>query len=270
MPYASQVQRLQKLYIADERRWRRHVMSLPPSAAILEPLDTMTWSSTRNGYDAKLFSVAEISDDLMTLIQTVSIRERWPGDYDWTVADEVTIPSISPVYAVSAAHVIASFAATAVTIVNGAGAKRPAVRLTWDGANLTDLKGIKYQMRQLDEAYAETYGIGLARPSVIMDYQAQVYCLDSEGFRTDFPAAPGASVLLDYRHELYAMDLAWADPAYLKVYWRGHINDYTAGEKLISDGVLNSTTYQARIRPLAAWPTDWTAWETVTTGAEYV
>ena len=47
-PYPNQVQRVMTGYIADERKFRRHNMTLPPDAAIIEPLDCISWTSARN------------------------------------------------------------------------------------------------------------------------------------------------------------------------------------------------------------------------------
>lgn len=89
VPYDLQVQRLMAGLIRDHRRMRRHRITLPPGAAILEPLDTIGWTSAANGYVAKVFDVVEVVDDPMTLLQTVSLRERDPADYDWSTAEEL-------------------------------------------------------------------------------------------------------------------------------------------------------------------------------------
>jgi len=49
-PFLSQVQHLMNGYIEDERRFRVHRLTLPPDAAILEPLDSIDWTSARKGY----------------------------------------------------------------------------------------------------------------------------------------------------------------------------------------------------------------------------
>ncbi|PKP71845.1 MAG: hypothetical protein CVT82_00290 [Alphaproteobacteria bacterium HGW-Alphaproteobacteria-4] len=89
VPYGAQVQRVMRAYIEEERRFRRHSLTLPPDAAILEPLDAVVWTSAANGYEAKVFEVSECVDDLGTGLQQVSLRERDPADYDWTPADEL-------------------------------------------------------------------------------------------------------------------------------------------------------------------------------------
>ena len=58
----TQVQRLMRAWIEDERRFRRHSLTLPPDAAMLEPLDTVAWTSAREGYTAKVFEIGDLSD----------------------------------------------------------------------------------------------------------------------------------------------------------------------------------------------------------------
>ena len=76
-----QVERLQKAWLADDRRWRTHVFTLPPRMVAMEPFDVITWTSDRNSYSARPFEVVSVTDDPLTLNQRVTIREV---DYsDW-------------------------------------------------------------------------------------------------------------------------------------------------------------------------------------------
>jgi hypothetical protein len=90
-PYAGQVQRLMAALIADNRRFRRHRFGLPPEAAVLEPLDTISWTSARNGYTNKVMEITGLTDNLMTMTQLVNLREREAGDFAWTASQ--LIPS---------------------------------------------------------------------------------------------------------------------------------------------------------------------------------
>lgn len=153
VPYGGQVQRLMRAYIEDERRFRRHVFSLPPSAAVIEPLDAVAWTSNRNGYAAKVFEVAEISDDLMTLIQTVTIRERDAADYNWVPGYELPSLVVPPTTVMPAAQTVPSWAMTGVALDDaGAVARRPALQMTWDGAGQDDVTALEYEIRRLGGA----------------------------------------------------------------------------------------------------------------------
>ena len=96
VPYPAQVQRLMQALIRDDRRFRRHNIVLPPVAMVLEPLDTIAWTSARNGYEAKLFEVGRITDGAMTLLQGLSLRERDGSDYNWQSSDALPTSVAGP------------------------------------------------------------------------------------------------------------------------------------------------------------------------------
>jgi hypothetical protein len=47
---------------------------------------------------------------------------------------------------------------------------------------------------------------------------------------------------------------------------RGTITDVNAGLLIVAEGILPSTAYEARMRPVVAGPVTWTAWDAATTG----
>jgi hypothetical protein len=203
-PYGPQVQRIMASYIRDERRFRRHGATLPPDAAVLEPLDAIVWTSTRNSYASKLFEVGEVADDTLTILQRVALREADPGDYAYNPADQqpYTVPSFNPV--VPPVQTVPGFAAPAYTIAdNSSLARRPAIRLTWDGADQDDVSGLEWE-------------VYLTSGSIVT---------------------------------------------------RGSTSNVLAGEQVVTEGILPSTTYNARVRFIANRPTAWTAFVPVTTAS---
>jgi hypothetical protein len=149
-PWANQVQRLMQAWIAEERRFRRHQLVLPPDTTILEPHDVISWTSVRNGYSAKLFEVAEIVHDPVSLLQAVSLREVDPADYDWNTSLE--LPWVAPVPGASLppAQTVPSFAATGTALDDNSGnPRRPAILLTWDGTGQDDVSALEYELRLL-------------------------------------------------------------------------------------------------------------------------
>ena len=143
-----QVQRLMKAYIAEERRFRRHGLTLPPRAAVIEPLDTVSWTSTANGYIDKRFQVGEVSDDLATCLQRVALRERDPSDYDYPA--ELFLPSEAgasgPVR--PPAQGVPNWAVIFDAIKDAGGTnRRPALRVSWDGSEQDDVTGVEWQVR---------------------------------------------------------------------------------------------------------------------------
>jgi len=148
VPYGDQVQRLMRAYIEEERRFARHVITLPPEALVLAPLDTVSWTSARNGYTAKLFEVVEVVDGLFTGLQHVSLRERDPADYDWSSSFELPSSPGSGALVVPAALAVPGFALTGIAINDaGAVARRPALRLSWDGTALDGVPALEWEVR---------------------------------------------------------------------------------------------------------------------------
>lgn len=133
VPYPGQVQRLMRAWIEDERRFRRQVIALPPDSAHVELIDTMDWSSLRNGYGGKDWSVHEILEDPRTGIRQFSIRERDPLDYSWR--PDFELPS-APAPAAPAPVIpepVSGYAATAVILRDQGGiARRAGIRQVWD------------------------------------------------------------------------------------------------------------------------------------------
>lgn len=145
----EQVQRLMAAWIKDERRARRHSLTLPPEAAGLDPLDVVSWTSEANGYTSKAFEVGQISDDLVTCNQALSLRERDNQDFVWVpAADEVAViyPSsnviILPVSVVPVWFVEGAFLADPDGF-----ARRSGLRFTWDGAAIGAGVSIAYEVR---------------------------------------------------------------------------------------------------------------------------
>ncbi len=149
VPWKSQVQRLGSALIKAERRFARHVITLPPSAMVLEPLDVVSWTSERNGYIAKKFEVIEAGLDPITLLVTVSLREVNPNDYDYDPEEELADDDSGEGVVRPVAQAVEAFAAAAVTLLDNAGAaRRPAVRIAWNGAEQDGVQALEYELRE--------------------------------------------------------------------------------------------------------------------------
>ena len=148
VPYGAQVQRLMVAYIKEERRFRRHGLTLPPDAAILEPLDAISWTSTTNGYASKVFEVSEVTDDLRNCLQRVALRERDPGDYSYPV--DILLPQAPgvPGAVLPVAQSVPGWAVAGFSRTDAAGvARRPALRLSWTGSGQNDVRAIQWEVR---------------------------------------------------------------------------------------------------------------------------
>jgi hypothetical protein len=144
----SQVAQLMAAYIKDARRFRTHRLVLPPEAILLEPLDTIAWTSARNGYTNKIFEVVEITDQPGTINQELVLRERDPSDYGWSAAQD--LPAVVPVIGLSARppQIIAGWSVAASTLKDALGLdRRPAITLSWVGSAALDARLIRYEIR---------------------------------------------------------------------------------------------------------------------------
>jgi hypothetical protein len=202
VPYPAQVRRLMYAWVEEERRFRRHEMTLPPDAAILEPLDAVSWTSAANDYTAKIFEVAGVTEDLRSGLQRVILRERDSADYSYP-----PLPAPEPVSAlpvIPPAQTVPSFAVIGTSILDATGtARRPALSLTWE-PDLADVRGIMWEVR------VQATGVVVARNST---------------------------------------------------------QDVAAGALIVAEGIVASTAYESRARPVVDRLSDWTAWIAATTPA---
>jgi hypothetical protein len=124
------------------------VIGLPPAAVALQPLDTIAWTSVRNGYSGKLFRVEAI-DDLADHGLIVSLVEVDPDDWDWHApTDEDTDDDFDPQTIDTAAQAIQSFSVTGVTLTHDGARVRPAIRMNWNETDQDDVDGLIYQVRR--------------------------------------------------------------------------------------------------------------------------
>lgn len=199
VPYGAQVRRVSAAYIAEERRFRRHGLTLPPDAAVLEPLDTLDWTSIANPYSAKVFEISELADDLMTGLQTVALRERDPADYVSANPAPPSVPSLVTV--IPAVQTVPSFAVAGISIPDGSGnLRRPAIQLAWE-PDLDDVRSILFEVR------LQATGVVIAQ---------------------------------------------------------GSFQDVASGVGVVSEGILPSLSYGARVRPLVDRPSAWSSWVSAT------
>ncbi|PWE29959.1 hypothetical protein DDZ14_16080 [Maritimibacter sp. 55A14] len=147
VPYGEQVQRLMAAWLEDDRRFRRHSLVLPPDALILEPLDTVAWTSARHGYADKLFEIATLDDSQRSGRVSVSMRERDPADFVPQPGAILPSEPAAPVTNVLPAQVVPNFGVVGTSIADAGGtARRPALELTWDGTD-PDVRALQFEIR---------------------------------------------------------------------------------------------------------------------------
>ena len=145
VPYPAQVRRIMRASVEEERRFRRHEITLPPDDAVLEPLDAISWTSAANGYITKVFEVDGGTEDLQTILQSLTLREADPADYSYPALPAPADISHEPV--LPAAQTVAGFAAIGTSIADAsATARRPALSITWN-TPLDDVTAILWEVR---------------------------------------------------------------------------------------------------------------------------
>ncbi|PKP85815.1 MAG: hypothetical protein CVT80_00260 [Alphaproteobacteria bacterium HGW-Alphaproteobacteria-2] len=154
----TQVQRLQRLWVNDNRRFIRHVIAAPPEAMLLDPLDAVAWTSQRFGYQAKVFEVAAVERSLREGTVTLMLQEKDAADFAHDPADEQ--PTEPPVAAGVGLppRTLDDLAVSAIAIEDATGApRRPGIEVTWDGDE-PDADGIGWELRLAGAAFPALTG----------------------------------------------------------------------------------------------------------------
>ena len=152
----GQAQQLASGYALDHRRWRRHVLTLPSDAFDLRPLDTIAWTSERNGYQNKIFEIVSMVYRPFSHFCRVTLRERDPLDYDWDTEVELPspptlAPAEPPVRVVGATEW--DFTAEIIQAPGGT-AERPALAIHVDPGGVEDASAVHWQVvYELDESH---------------------------------------------------------------------------------------------------------------------
>ncbi|UPT53434.1 putative tail protein [Synechococcus phage Ssp-JY39] len=143
----TQVQRLMLSMVRDGRRMRFHRGTLPPVAFMLEPLDTISWTSARNGYIDKLFLISS-KDEMTNVNQGVAAQEVDPSDYNWTPGTDKLPWSVGPINPRWPAPIpVAGWSVVASSINDESGTpRRPAIDLHAPGDN-DDVRAIQIEVR---------------------------------------------------------------------------------------------------------------------------
>lgn len=147
VPYGPQVQRLMVAMLKEERRFRRHVVTLGPQAWLLEPLDIVSWTSESNGYSAKAFMVLSI-DGAPGMNQVVTLKEVDHADYAWdNVEDELEFDTgpLGPIP--TPVQPMVGWQVAPASIKDDAGnQRRPSIQVTFAG-NMDDVEFVQVQVR---------------------------------------------------------------------------------------------------------------------------
>lgn len=143
----AQAQHLLNSLLLDARRFVTFQVTLPPSFALVEPLDSISFTSEIYSYSNKTFEVIEVENRTDTMLQGVVMREREAGDTDWGPELDVPAPLTTNGQTPPTPLVVPlSVAAFDLSDATGA-ARRPAILLTWTIESLPAIRNLKYQVR---------------------------------------------------------------------------------------------------------------------------
>ncbi|WP_158637463.1 fibronectin type III domain-containing protein [Paracoccus sulfuroxidans] len=202
VPYPEQVRRLIREYAADNRRQRRHIITVGPWALSLMPLQTIGWTSVENGYISKLFEITSMIISPDSLNVTLALRERDPADYDYDAVSDGVLPSTPSVRPnPSAVSGVRGWSVQGTSIKDSSGkARRPALRLSWSSG--APYSSISYEVRLVSNL------------TVVMNGSVPDVSTSN--------AIIASSILPDTEYEVRALakiqgrDSTWSDWAYAK------------------------------------------------------
>lgn len=92
----TQAQRILKAVIEEGRRFRTHVVALPPEFAQFRPLQVLAWTSDRFDYSAKLFLITARTRSPWGQV-VLGLQEVDPADHHWTPGTDERPLSFAPV-----------------------------------------------------------------------------------------------------------------------------------------------------------------------------
>lgn len=185
VPYPLQVQRLMASMVLDGRRFRKHRGTLGPWAFALEPLDTISWTSEREGYSAKLFQLASM-DDQVNANQGVAINETDPADFDWNSATDALPWSVGPLVPQwPPAQPITGWQVQPAEIRDADGnGRRPSIEVRFDG-DQEDVRAVRVVVRlAADQSIVFDgelpYGDPLTNPEIVSVVLNALFLPDTE------------------------------------------------------------------------------------------
>jgi hypothetical protein len=189
----TQAQRLARLALRDNRRFRTFRVALWTQGRKLEPCDAVSWTSSRFGFSGKKFIVGdvELHRDGVTF---VNLREANDNDADWSTDDEDAYDT--GVYGdIPVAAQTLSATVTAVSVTDdGGNNRRPAIRIqsTLDG-DFVDCDALLWKVRK---SASVTRVFARGRIDGFFDPNSDDY---GDGVFTDNSFMAGRTVQVSYR-----------------------------------------------------------------------
>lgn len=151
----SQAQRILEIERKRSRRMGSAAMRVRARHMGLEPGDWVTYTSTRRGYDAKVFVVASTSGtrDLQSDIVLTEIDDAID---DWTAStDEIDDNQVIDLASAGPAlSEVSGVALVSVTLATSGGVQRPGLQLQWDAITDPTVIELEIQFRKVGDSVA--------------------------------------------------------------------------------------------------------------------
>jgi hypothetical protein len=156
----TQAQRIIKAVIEEGRRFRTHVVVLPPEFAQFRPLQVLAWTSERFGYEAKLFLITARTRDPWGKV-VFGLQEIDPADHDWNPETDQQPLSFAPVVTNRPApqEVSGFYVEPAIALDSQGRERRPAIDAFWDSTSVTvDVRAVRITIALPDDGEPEEPG----------------------------------------------------------------------------------------------------------------
>ncbi|MEO9227441.1 MAG: hypothetical protein ABI216_00615 [Devosia sp.] len=144
----TQAQRIIKATVEESRRFARHVVSLPPIFGVYRVLQTLAWTSTANGYTAKLFLITAKTEAPSGSI-VLGLQEIDPADHDWTPGTDEQPISFAPMSPIKPGAIpMTGWSVAPYVYPNTAGQPtRIGIEVEFAGG-MTDVASVRIQVRE--------------------------------------------------------------------------------------------------------------------------
>ncbi len=141
----TQAQRIIKAVIEEGRRFRTHVVALPPEFAQFRPLQVLAWTSDRFDYAAKLFLITSRSITPWGQV-VLGLQEVDPADHDWVPSTDERPLTFAPIVTnrPPPQEVSGFFVEPAIAMDSEGRPRRPAIDVFWSAASATvDVRAVR-------------------------------------------------------------------------------------------------------------------------------
>lgn len=144
----TQAQRILQAVVLDSRRFYRHAITLPPVFGLYQPLDVLSFTSTKNGYSDKDFLISTTEEGPNGNV-VVGLQEVDSSDHDWTPGTDEQPYTFAPLTPVRPpTQVLSGWAVSpAVFLDNDGVARRPGISVTYDGGQ-ADVRAVRITVRE--------------------------------------------------------------------------------------------------------------------------